>query len=342
MASILSINKSGELKRADNSLVFLEYNENKEIIKKIKIPIIKISQIDIYSKINLSSELLYFLNLNNIGINFFHSFTNTHYGEFNMWNQKGSEKLMLKQFDAYINNRSYYIEKIYMGIIQNILYLLSKYQKRRDIGKEITLIVKDIRKQSENINSKDNFMLFEASIWKIFYSSIDKIVSKPEFEFNKRSKRPPENKMNALISFINTKLYFTVNSIIKSTKLDNRIGFIHELTDTSRFSLALDIAELFKPIYTYYFIFNNINNKKITINDFSEDIFLNDEGLSKINKLYFDFLNQTVYEPNLKRKVSYKYLIKIECYKLIKSFYDDLEYIPLDFKKVLNENNSNL
>lgn len=342
MSSILSIIKSGKLRRADNSLVFLEYNSEREVIKKIKIPIIKISQIDIYSKIDLDSELLYFLNSNNIGINFFHSFTNSHYGEFNMWNQKGSEKLMLKQFDAFLNKRPYYIDRFYTGIIQNILYLLSKYQKRSDIGKQITVIVKEIRGKASDLESGDNYMLFEASIWKLFYSTIDIIITKPEFKFIKRSKRPPENRMNALISFINTKLYFTVNSIIKSTKLDNRIGFVHELTDTSRFSLALDIAELFKPLFTYYFIFLNINNKKITSSDFSDNILLSEEGLHKINKLYFDFLNQTVFEPRLKRKVSYKHLIKIECYKLIKSFYDGIKYVPLNFKKVFDENNINL
>jgi len=338
MSSILSINKRGKLQRADNSLVFVEYGESGEIIKKIKIPILKISQIDIYSKVDFDSELLYLLNSYNIGINFFHNYTNTHYGEFNMWNQKGSEKLMMKQFDCYLNKRSYYIEKFYKGIIQNLIFVLSKYQKRGDIGKDITIISKDIRKKSLLINSNDNYLLFEASIWKTFYSSIDKIISKPEFKFIKRTKRPPENRMNALISLMNTKLYFTVNSIIKSTKLDNRIGFIHELTDTSRFSLALDIAELFKP----FFILNNINNKKITSNDFSNNVLLNEFGLSKINKLYFEFLNQTVYVKNLKRKVSFKHLIKIECYKLIKSFYNDKEYQPINFKEVFDEDNFNI
>jgi len=344
MSSILSINKSGELKRVDNSLVFFQKNKEGEILKKIKIPIKKISQIDIYSNISLNTDLLYFLNINKIGINFFNSFSNSYYGEFNMWNQNGSEKLMIKQFNAYLNHRNYYIKKFYIGIIDNILYTLSKYQKRSDIGKKITLIIKEIRFKKNNINNliDDNYLLFEASIWKTFYSSIDLIISNKHFKFYKRTKRPPENRMNALISFINTKLYFTVNSILKSTKLDNRIGFIHELRHDSRFSLALDISELFKPIFTFYFIFKHINNKQIFYTDFKNEIFLSDDGLTKLNKLYFDFLEQTIYLPSLKRKVTYKYLIKIECYKLIKKLYDDIEYSPINFKEIFNEDNINI
>lgn len=324
MGNILSITKNGKLKRADNSLIFIF-----EDGRKIKLPVMKVTQIDIYSNVSFTSEILYFLNLNNIGINFFHHFSFNHFGEFNMWNKKGSEKLLFSQIKEQ-ENKLEYIKEFYKGIKVNLIFLLSKYQKRADIGSEITKIMKDIRKI--DLDSLDsNYLLVEALIWNNFYKSIPLIVSKKEFLFTKRTRRPPEDKINALISFINTKLYFTVNGSINSTKLDNRIGFIHALTDNSRFSLALDIAELFKPIFTFYFIFLIINNKKITDKDFENDYRLSKDGLNKINKLYFEFLEKKVYHPKLKRMVSYKYLIKIECYKLIKKIYNDIEYKSIDF-----------
>lgn len=337
MANILTITKSGELKRIDNSLVFIESNS----LKKTKIPILTISQIDIYSYITLTSEVLYFLSKNDIGIHFFHQFTEQHYGDFNMWNSSGSEKLLVKQCQTYLNNalRHNYIKQIYKGIQNNLIYLLNKYQKRSDIGKEITLIMKDLKSIDVEKMVFDNYMLFEATMWIKFYTSIDLIIQKKEFKFEKRTKRPPENYINSLISFINTKLYYLVNSVIKTTKLDNRIGFVHELSDKGRFALALDISELFKPLFTFYFIFQNINMKKITLKDFqSDNLKLTEEGLKKINSLFFDFYNKSIYYEKLNRKVSLKHLIKLECYKLIKSLYLEQEYIAISFKN-LNEKN---
>ena len=62
-----------------------------------------------------------------------------------------------------------------------------------------------------------------------------------------RSKRPPQNRLNALISFLNSLCYVTTLAQIYKTHLDPRIGFLHE-TNFRRFSLNLDIAEIFKPI----------------------------------------------------------------------------------------------
>jgi len=334
MSSILTISKNGTLKRADNSLVFIK----KETNDKIKIPINKISQLEIYSNVILDSEVLYFLNINNIGINFYQHYSQSKFGEYNMWNKRGSEKVMINQFKAYLNNRNKYIYEFYKGIINNILFLLAKYQTRPIIGKQITCIISEIKnnlKELENGISFESYLLFEAKIWKKFYESIDLINTKDDFVFEKRSRRPPLNYMNALISFLNTKLYFLTNSLIKQTKLDNRIGFVHELTDEGRFSLALDISELFKPFFVFYFIFYNINKNVITISDFEKkDFRLTDIGLNKINKLFQQFIETSFFYPDLKRNISYQYLIKIESYKLIKSFYNIKEFKAINFNEL--------
>jgi len=329
MGNILSITKQGKLYRADNSIVFLDENKI-----KTKIPIKKITQIDIYSNITFDSEMLKLLYKYNIGINFYDHWSDKNYAEINMYNNKGSEKILVKQIEVYQTQRIQYIKKIYFGIQLNLIELLKKYQKRVDIGKKITKKINEIRKINFNNIKINNYLSYEANMWNIFYSSLELIIKKEDFIFTNRSKRPPENKINALISFINTKLYFVVNNEIKKTKLDNRIGFIHELTEESRFSLALDISEIFKPFFTYYFIINNINNKKITKSDFKDEIFLNETGLRKINKLFYDYMNETIYNKKLKRNISYQYLIKLECYKLIKSIYNIEEYNAINFKDI--------
>ncbi|MDL0298323.1 CRISPR-associated endonuclease Cas1, partial [Clostridioides difficile] len=73
---------------------------------------------------------------------------------------------------------------------------------------------------------------------------------------------PPKDPVNALMSFGNSIMYTNVLSEIYKTQLDPTISFLHE-PSTKRFSLSLDIAEIFKPIIIDTIIFSLINNKRI-------------------------------------------------------------------------------
>lgn len=89
-------------------------------------------------------------------------------------------------------------------------------------------------------------MAVEGNAREIYYSAFDIIVDNEDFAFAKRTRRPPQNRLNALISFGNSLLYVTVLGEIYRTHLDPRIGFLHA-TNFRRFSLNLDVAEIFKP-----------------------------------------------------------------------------------------------
>jgi CRISPR-associated protein Cas1 len=163
-----------------------------------------------------------------------------------------------------------------------------------------------------------------------YYSAYNYIL-KNGFAFERREKRPPTDPVNALISFGNSMMYTTVLGEIYKTQLDPTISFLHE-PSTKRFSLCLDIAEIFKPLVVDPLIFYLINNKMITMDDFNiqEDVcFLNDKGRKKFIKEYETKLSTTIRHRSLNRNVSYRNFIKLECYKLIKYFIDDEVYKPL-------------
>lgn len=325
---ILEITKQGELKRADNNLVFILSESN----KKIKIPIKKINVINIYNNITLNSELLYFLNTNGIALNFFQHYTGNYFGSFHIKDIKNSSNVSFLQYKAYNENRFFFQNKFIYAIQQNMIFLLKKYQKNSIIGRDIT---KDIKSLNKVFIGPENPMINESELWRIFYPSIEKIITKKDFPFNKRTRRPPENHLNSLISFSNMKLYSLVLNTIYATQLDARIGFLHELQG-SRHSLALDIADYLKPFYTFFFIINLINQGKIKRTHFKFRKFeLNEEGLFIFSKEYGEFLNQTFYISNLKRKVSLKTIIKLECYKLIRYLFNpQSHYNPIDFNLI--------
>lgn len=316
---ILNINKNGFLKRLDDSLYF-ETESN----QKIKIPILKINVINIYSHIQFSSDLIWFLNQNNISINFFNPFSYKYFGTFNYTNNRNNSKILYKQLKELYENKDDKIILLYNTLIDNMIFVLQYYQKNLSYGKNITIIIQNLRfLKEQNIQQKnlENYMLFEGKIWMEYYSSFDFILKNSKFKFEKRTKNPPENQLNSLISFINMKLYSLMYNIMITTQLDPKIGFLHEL-DGNRYSLVLDLSELFKPLFVSKFIFNLINTKALKITHFDNNFMLNSEGLFLVNKAWNDYMKQTIYIDKLKKHVSYEYLIQLQYYKIVKYLFN--------------------
>jgi CRISPR-associated protein Cas1 len=125
-------------------------------------------------------------------------------------------------------------------------------------------------------------------------------------------------------------LYTTVLGEIYRTHLDPRIGYLHT-TNFRSFSLNLDVAEVFKPILVDRLIFSLINKKQIQAKHFAkhlEGIYMNDAGKETFVKEYDEKLKTTIKHPGLKRNVSYRYLIRLEMYKIEKHITGEKEYVP--------------
>ena len=165
-----------------------------------------------------------------------------------------SGKVIVAQVKNYIdkNKRLKIAQKIVDAAAFNLEKNL-KYYKNRD------KISEDYLKQIEQLHSKvflstsiDELMGIEGNIRNIYYSSFNEILN--EFEFDVRTKRPPKNEVNAMISFLNMICYTLCIDMIYHTQLNPTISFLHEPGER-RFSLALDLSEIFKPILVDRLIF---------------------------------------------------------------------------------------
>jgi CRISP-associated protein Cas1 len=137
--------------------------------------------------------------------------------------------------------------------------------------------------------------------------------------------------MNALLSFGNSLMYTAVLSEIYKTQLNPTISYLHE-PSVKRFSLSLDIAEIFKPLIIDPLIFSLINNRRITPKQFTSEngiCLLNDEGRKRFIESWEKKMQTSIKHRQLKRQVTYRYLIRLECYKLIKHLIGDEKYKPL-------------
>ncbi len=315
----------GQLKREGNTLVFIGTKGKKAL------PVETIDSLYVFTELTFNKKLLEFLAQKKIPIHFFNYFE-YYIGTYYPREYMNSGLITLRQAEYYLQKkwRLGLARAFVYGAIANMLFVLRTYQSRgKNLTEQIESLVSHISKINE-AQSTSELMAVEGHAREIYYSGFDQITENPEFSFEIRTRRPPANRMNALISFGNSLMYVTVLSEIYRTHLDPRIGYLHE-TNQRSFTLNLDIAEVFKPIIVDRVIFSLINRGEIKTSDFSEElkgIYLKEKGAKKFLAAYEKRLAETIMHKNLKRKVSYKRLIRLECYKLYKHFLDGQLYTP--------------
>jgi len=322
MARNYYILSSGTLKREQNTVYFENVNMKKPI------PVNDIYAIYAYGELTINTKLLNFLTQKKIPIHFF-NYYGYYSGSYYPREHLQSGFLLVKQVAHYVDKkkRLTIAKEIINSASYNILKNLQYYEKRR---KNVSTHINEIEKTRKEINTTkriSELMSVEGRIRNQYYNSFNQIL--PEgFKLEERVKMPPDNMVNCLISFGNSLLYTTTLSEIYNTQLNPTISYLHEPSER-RFSLSLDLSEIFKPIIVDRTIFTLINNRTIKPTHFLKELnycYLNKNGRKIFLKEYDDKLRTTIMHKNLKRKVSYQRLIRLECYKLVKHLIGEKQY----------------
>ena len=330
MGSSRYITSMGELSRKDNSLCFRKNGKN------IYIPVENTKEIFCFNEVSINSKLLYFLSRNNVIVHFF-NYYGDYSGTFYPKDQYMSGKLLIKQVNKFERERIIIAKAIVKGIGENIKEVLYHYYKHDK--KEVKPVIDWLNKEFPGLvdNAKDipQLMSYEGEAWLKFYYTF-KFFLPEDFVLNKRVKRPPDNPINALISFGNTLLYTKTISAIYRTHLDQRISFLHEPVER-RFSLSLDISEVFKPVIVFRTIFELVNNRRLRVekhfNVETNYCILNEEGRKIFIEAFESRIESVFQHSKLKRKVSYRTAIKLDCYKLIKYILGEQQFLPFSLKE---------
>ena len=325
MKDTFYIYNNGTLKRKDNTLQFV--NENNE---KRDIPIERISDIYVMGELNLNTAMLNFISKYGITMHFFNYYS-FYTGSFYPREQLVSGNIIVKQVEYYQDNekRMQIARALIDGASYNIFRNLRYYNGRgKDVKTEMDTI-EDLRKNIPKTTEIKELMGYEGNIRKTYYSVWNKIIDQ-DVDFTKRVKNPPDNMINTLISFVNTLVYTKVLGEIYQTQLNPTISFLHE-PGTRRFSLCLDIAEIFKPLLADRLIFSLLNRNQITEKSFTKNLnylHLTKEASKTIVAELDAKLQTTIKHRDLDKSVSYQYLIRLECYKIIKHLLGEKEYEP--------------
>lgn len=319
----------GRLSRKDHTLRFTPVNENGIDGLAKYIPVESVSDLYCFGSLDANSSLYNFLGKEKIAVHFFDYYE--HYtGSFMPKDYLLAGKMQIEQTKHCTNKskRLFIAHRFVEGAAFNILKNLRYYHAR---GKILDLHIQTIEEFSKSISLSGNtemLMGIEGNIRQTYYDAFDTILN--DFALEGRSKQPPRNEVNALISFGNMMCYTLCLGQIYHTQLNPTISFLHE-PGYRRYSLALDLAEIFKPILVDRTIFKVLNRREIQAKDFDSQInsvILKDSGRKIFVRAFEERLNETIKHRSLKRNVSYKHLVKLECYKLTKHILGMEEYKP--------------
>ena len=324
---------SGTLQRKDNTIKFTPVEEDgnghERDGKPRYLPVENIAEFYVFGALNANSALYNFLGRNDIAVHFFDYYEN-YTGSFMPRDSLLSGKMILAQTSAYQNKkkRVELARKFVEGAAFNMMKNLKYYNTR---GKNLAGIIEKIEQYTDalpNANAVDEVMGLEGNIRQTYYDGFESIIN--DFSMGGRSKQPPENEVNALISFGNMMCYSQCLRAIHQTQLNPTISYLHTPGDR-RYSLSLDISEIFKPILVDRVIFKLLNKKELQEKHFENKLnkcLLNPSGKKIFVQAFEERLNETIQHRSLKRKVSYRHLIKLECYKLSKHLLGMEEYKP--------------
>lgn len=316
---------NGLLKRKDNTLAFKTEERTKYI------PIEDVNELMMFGQVDFNKKLLEFLSQKEILLHYF-NYYGYYMGTFYPREHYNSGYMILNQAEHYLQDekRIKLAKAFVRGSLRNMRQVLKYYLNR---GKEVKEFIEQIEMYLQIIEGEDSItelMGIEGNARMAYYQAFDLILENPMFFFEKRTRRPPRNNLNSLISFGNSVLYTTVLSEIYKTHLDPRIGYLHT-TNFRRFTLNLDVAEIFKPFLVDRIVFRLIGKQMINDKSFEKDmggVLLTKKGCKVFIQEWDKQLQITIMDKNLGRKVSYRRLIRMELYKLQKHFMEEKDYQP--------------
>lgn len=315
----------GSLRRRGNTLC-LEHEDGKR-----HIPIQAVRDIFVFGEVDINKKVLELLSQHEIIMHYF-NYYGYYMGSFYPREHYNSGYMALKQAEHYLDEdkRILLARTFVSGALRNLAKVLSYYANRGKTVEEELAYITDLEPKTEEQDGIEQLMALEGNARQRYYRAFDVILDDPDFVFERRSRRPPKNQLNALISFCNSLVYTTVLGEIYKTHLDPRIGFLHTTTNR-RFSLNLDVAEIFKPLLADRCVFTLVGKRMVKASSFDEErggVLLKESSRRTVIEVYDARLKQTIKHSRLGRHVSYRELIRLELYKLQKHLIGETEYTP--------------
>ena len=296
------------------------------------LPVESIDALYLHGQITFNTRALGLLNDEGVPVHVF-GWNDYYKGSYLPKRDHISGNTVVEQVRAYDDSdrRLRIARKIIAASIHNMRRNIAYYDGRSEDFSEVIETLETQQDRTADVGDVDELRGVEATARREYYSCFGAILREP-FTFDRREYNPPTSEVNALISFLNAMTYTVCVSAIRKTALDPTIGYVHEPGDR-RFTLSLDIADIFKPILADRVLFRLVNRQQLSLDDFEQEldgVLLNEDGRLTVLEEFEETLDKTVEHRRLNRKVSYKTLVQTDVYSLKKHILTGEAYHPTE------------
>ena len=296
----------------------------------LEVPALKVERILIYGNIQLTTPAMVFLLERGIDTSFL-----SIYGRFRgRLAPKISKNVLLRvaQFEK-SNDEKFKTElarRILRGKIKNTRMVLTKYASNHPEVNFTSYIV-ELERHIMSLERKEKVSTLlgvEGQASAVYFTAFPKMI-RSDLGFVIRSRRPPKDPVNSLLSFCYTLLTNEIDSLLCAVGFDSYIGYLHGI-NYGRPSLALDMVEEFRHLAERFTLFL-INNGVIKVEDFEkkdEGFYLKERARREFFTQYEKRMLKKFYYPELERNVSYREIFRHQVYKLARTIQEGGEYKP--------------
>ncbi|MCX7984916.1 MAG: type I-C CRISPR-associated endonuclease Cas1c [Bacteroidetes bacterium] len=306
--------------------------------KILQAPVKSIENIVCFGFKAITPALMAFCAENNVGISYL-----TEYGRF-LARVQGAQQgnVLLRKAQYRIADDEAQALAIARPIVAakvlNCRTLLQRHQRNHpehctpELSTAITMLGNRISDISR-AQTLDELRGHEGDCASIYFSELSQLIitQKDDFRFTKRTKRPPRDPVNALLSFVYVLLAIDVRSAIETVGLDPYVGFLHRVRP-GRPSLALDLMEEFRAYLGDRIMLNVINLKQITSDDFeiqeTGEVRLNDNARKIILTAYHKRKQEEIVHPFLEEKMTIGLLPYVQAQLLARYIRGDISSYP--------------
>ena len=243
--------------------------------------------------------------------------------------------LRVAQYERYLDdNFQLQISKeIVKAKVKNAIGLIKRYKEsypEMDFSEELASLGQSLE-SIEVQTSTSSLLGVEGHATAVYFRAFGRMFRKEDMTFTQRTRRPPKDPVNALLSFGYTLVTNELLSFLFAIGLDPYIGLFHTL-EYGRPSLALDLSEEFRHPVVDRFTLYLANNSVITQEDFDdkgeEGFFLKQDALKRYFLQYEKWITETFRDDSTGENVSFRGIFRRQGYRLAKSIQEGKIYEP--------------
>lgn len=324
--SVVFVTKQGTQVRLDGGQVVIwnvdaDEDEQQELASY---PIEQLDTINVFGGVNFSTPFVAEANEHGIVLNYFTQ--NGQYRGSFVPEKNTIAEVRRAQYDLSTEEEIEIAQQMIQAKIRNGRTLLSRK------GIHGTDVLKDLSVRAESATTKDDLRGIEGEAAERYFDRLDETLV-DDWTFQKRTKRPPEDHVNSLLSLTYVFVKNEVMAALRQYNLDPFLGVLHA-DRHGRPSLALDLQEEFRPIFCDAFVTRLINRGTITHDNFRKDNRLADESFKTYCSKFDEYITEELTHPHFEYTVTRRKAIRQQAILLRKAITGEMdEYHALSFNR---------